>query len=408
MAALLAQVSAGSLQNDFSGIRDQWGQLRNQIAWQREMEKEMATIEKREYLDKISGKTIRRFKAKIRLKGFPYEEATFDRKSDAEGWAAKREYEIKNRQLFGVQAHRTKTVKDLLGRYEENLKATNPKRHKTSLPIIKVWEASLGSLKIGDLTKDIIIEERDKLKKRHVKDDPDRPVVTNASVNRMIAVLRRALNLSVNEWGWLSFNPLSGIKNLPEPKGRTRFLQGEELERLLQACRESGNPDLLAIVILAITTGARRGEIAKIRLKDVSFEMKKILIPTSKNGKPRMLHLADNALALVSAVHSRAKQKQVYLFISPHDITRPNDFRTAWRTAIRTAQIEDFKFHDLRHSAASFFAGNGAGLHQIAEILGHGSLNVTRRYTHLLESQTAKVVETTAAKVFGHDKAGLA
>jgi integrase len=314
----------------------------------------MATIEKREYVDKENGKTIKRFKAKIRLKGVPYEEATFDRKSDAEGWSAKREYEIRNRHLFGEQAYRTKTVKDLLSRYEDNLKATNPKRHKTSLPIIKIWEASLGPVKIGDLTKDIIIEERDKLKKRNVKDDPNRPVVTNASVNRMIAVLRRALNLSVNEWGWLAFNPLSGIKNLAEPKGRTRFLQGEELEQLLQACRGSDNEDLLSIVILAITTGARRGEIAKIRLKDVSFESKRILIPTSKNGKPRMLYLADNALALVSAVHSRAKQKQVYLFASPHDVSRPNDFRTAWRTVIKNAKIDDFKFHDLRHSAASF------------------------------------------------------
>lgn len=93
----------------------------------------MATLEKRKYVDKETGKTTLRHKAKIRLKDFPYEEATFDRKSDAEEWAAKREYELRNRQFFGEQAYKTKTIRDLLQRYQESLKATNIKTAQEQL-----------------------------------------------------------------------------------------------------------------------------------------------------------------------------------------------------------------------------------------------------------------------------------
>ena len=366
----------------------------------------MATIEKRQYLDKETGKTITRYRAKIRLKAFPYEEATFDRKTDADAWASKREYELQHQQHFGVQAYKTKTVNDLLARYEDALKASNPKRHKDSRPTIQAWKGRVGYLKLSELTRDVIIRERDRLKGRRIKDDPKRRIVSNAAVNRQMSVLKRAINVAISEWGWLAHNP-ANVEALPESKGRTRFLQGDELDRLLEACKVSENPDLLAIVVVAITTGARRGEITNIRLKDVDFMAKRILLPITKNGKPRSLFLAGCALNLICTISENAKPKQVYLFASPRDISRSNDFRTAWRTALKNAELTDFKFHDLRHSAASFFALNGAGLHQIAEILGHSSLHVTKRYTHLLETETAKVVESTAEKVFGHDKTRL-
>lgn len=75
------------------------------------------------------------------------------------------------------------------------------------------------------------MQERERLQKRNVKNDPKRPTISNAAVNRTVAVLKRALNVAVDEWGWISHSPLSGVKSLPEPKGRTRFLQGDELDR---------------------------------------------------------------------------------------------------------------------------------------------------------------------------------
>lgn len=333
----------------------------------------MATIETRIIHNKETGKTVKRYRAKIRLKDHPPEQATFDRKTDAEKWAQDREYELRHQLHFGLQPQKDKTVGDMIDRYGEALKQSNPRRYNGIRPFLNWWKSRLGTIKLTQLSKDRLITERDYLKTRRVKNDSDRSFLTNSTVNRMMGVLKRALNVAVGEWGWIAHNPLHGIKGLPEPKGRTRFLQGDELDRLLNACKRSKNSDLLATVVLAVTTGARRAEVEKIRPKDIDFKQKKILLPTTKNGKPRVLHLKGLAQELVKGIYEQLKPDQTYLFASPHDVTRPNDFRTSWRVAIKRAGIEDFKFHDLRHSAASYYAMHGAGLHQIAEILGHTS-----------------------------------
>jgi integrase len=79
----------------------------------------------------------------------------------------------------------------------------------------------------------------------------------------------------------------------------------------------------------------------------------------------------------------------------------PIDIRTPWETAIKRAKVSDFRFHDLRHSAASYLAMNGASLAEIAEILGHKTLQMVKRYSHLSESHTSKVVAAMNEKLFG-------
>lgn len=370
----------------------------------------MATIEERKYKDKETGKVTVRYRAKIRLKGFAPEECTFVSKTLAKEWAAKREYELKHEELFGPQHHKTKTVADMLERYENSLKLSNPKRHKGIAPFIKLWKESVGHYKLNALNADVAITHRDALQKRHVKDDPNCGHVTNASVNRVFGVLKCALNVAVKEWKWLAHNPLIGIKNLKEPPGRTRYLSDDELDRLLIACDQSENTDLKTIVSLAITTGARRGEIMQIRLTYVDLSNRRIVLPetVTKNKTARTLHLVEPTLGMVKALLEKAPSEQQYLFTSSRDHSRPNDFRRSWNTAVRRANLDNFHFHDLRHTAASYFARHGAKLHQIAELLGHKSLHMAKRYTHLLETDTVAVVENTATKVFGNDKAELA
>ncbi len=370
----------------------------------------MATIEERKYKDKETGKVTVRYRAKIRLKGFAPEECTFPTKTLAKEWAAKREYELKHDGLFGPQHHKNKTVGDMLERYETSLKLANPKRQKGIAPFIKFWKERVGHYKLNALTADVAIMHRDALQKRHVKDDPDRGRVTNASVNRVFGVLKCALNVAIKEWKWLAHNPLSGVKNLKEPPGRTRFLNSEELDRLLTACDQSENTDLHSIISLAITTGARRGEIMRIRLTDVDLDTRRIVLweTGTKNKTARILHLVEPTLSMVKSLLEKAPPKQQYLFTSPLDYSRPNDFRRSWNTAVRRSKLDNFHFHDLRHTAASYFARHGAKLHHIAELLGHKSLHMAKRYTHLLETDTVAIAENTATKVFGNGKAGLA
>ena len=368
----------------------------------------MATIRIIEYrkADKNGEvRTIKKHKATVTIKGFPRISRTFDRKTDASEWASKTEYEYKHQRSFGHDHHRTKTLTNTIERYSQYVLLTNPKWHQDIEPILKWWDERLGKTRLGDLSKDLILQQRDRLMNTHVRNNPKLSKLSNARVNRVMAILNRALNLATDEWGWLAKNPIIGIEKLPEPTGRTRFLQGNEREDLLAAARCSDNADMYAIIILALTTGARRGEIERIRIKDVDFEQKKILLPITKNKKPRILHLVEPAYSHIKQIHDRPRpEHQDYLFASPHDVSRPNSFRRAWRTTIKRAKLEDFRFHDLRHSAASFLAQHGAGLHQISEILGHSSYQVTKRYLHLVDKNIAAIVESTAAKVFGNEK----
>jgi integrase len=89
------------------------------------------------------------------------------------------------------------------------------------------------------------------------------------------------------------------------------------------------------------------------------------------------------------------------VFPSPREPNRPWESRAAWLTAIEKAKLEDFRFHDLRHSAASYLAMNGASLNEIAEVLGHKTLAMVKRYAHLSEVHTAGVVESMNKKIFG-------
>lgn len=367
----------------------------------------MAVIEQREHQQKDkegNTKLVKKYKATVTVKGFQRTSKTFDRKTDAQDWAQKIEYEYKNQLSFGESAYRTKTVREVLERYSQSLKQSNPARHKIVQPQLDWWNARIGEIKLGELSKDLILRQRDKIKDKHVKGNPDASKVSNSWANRVMGMLSRALNVATEEWGWLAKNPMEGIKKFPEPAGRTRFLQDDELERLLTAARLSDNADMEAVIVLAVTTGMRVSEIRKIRIKDVDFELRKILLPTSKNKKPRLLHIADPALALLQKIKDRAQPGQQYIFASPQDVSKYCDFRRAWRTIIKRSGLEDFHFHDLRHSAASFLAMHGAGLHQIAEVLGHSSFQVTKRYVHLIEKNTSSIVEATAAKVFKNEK----
>ena len=350
-------------------------------------------------------KTYKRYKSTITLKGFPRVSKTFDRKTDADAWGTKTEYEMKHQLSFGPSHHLTKTLEDVIDRYLDDLKQTNPKRHRDVTPMLHWWKERIGKTRLGEVSTDLILRQREYLKTRHVKHDPKRPKVSNSYVNRVTGALNRVFNVACNEWKWIAKSPMDGLKKLPEPPGRTRFLQADEIDRLIEAARKSENKDMEAVVMLALTTGARSSEIRKIRLKDVDFSLKTILLPTSKNKKPRVLHLVEPALSLIEKAYKNAVARQIYLFCSPHDITAPNNFRTAWRTVIRNSGLTDYRFHDNRHSAASFLAMHGAGLHEISEILGHSGFGVTRRYVHLLQNKMRGTVEETARKVFKDGKA---
>lgn len=251
---------------------------------------------------------------------------------------------------------------------------------------------------LSDLTRALIIEQRDKLLSSRARGIGQR---SPATVNRYMVALGHALTIAANEWEWIHENPMKKISNLPEPRGRIRYLNDEERERLLQVCKALTNPQLHTLVVLALSTGARYGELIKLRWDDVDWDRKVITLHDTKNKERRLLPLMHYALELMKTHHKARNIASDLVFPAPSNPMRSWNSRSSWLSALQKANIDNFRFHDLRHSAASYLAMNGASLAEIAEVLGHKTLQMVKRYAHLSEAHTAKVVQRMNERIFG-------
>jgi integrase len=209
--------------------------------------------------------------------------------------------------------------------------------------------------------------------------------------------------MAVNEWQWVEDNPLRKVRKRKEPKGRVRYLTDEERSNLLSACMQSKNKFLYTIVILALSTGMRLREALYLKWSDIDFERKRMILNETKNEERRSASLTGLAFDLMKEL-SEEKKSVESVFVFPSKFNKgktPVDIRKAWLNALKAANIEDFRFHDNRHSTASYLAMNSASLAEIAEVLGQKTLQMVKRYAHLSEQHTANVVASMNAKIFG-------
>jgi integrase len=210
--------------------------------------------------------------------------------------------------------------------------------------------------------------------------------------------LRHCLNIGVREFGLLDDNPMRKVQQLQEPRGRVRFLSDAERDALLREC--SGHSEsLYAIVVVALSTGARRGEILGLRWPDVDMQRGMLTFHETKNGERRSVPLVNHAAELMR-VHAKVRRLDTDL-VFPGLGGRPLEIGKMFNDAMKRAGIENFHFHDLRHTAASYLAMNGATLAEIAEVLGHKTLQMVKRYAHLTEGHTRGVVGRMNQAIFG-------
>ncbi len=192
------------------------------------------------------------------------------------------------------------------------------------------------------------------------------------------------------------------IKKPTEPRGRVRFLDDDERERLLKACRESDNEWLYLCVILALSTGMRQGELMGLKWPDVNLKDGFIILHETKNGERRRVPIAGLALELLRD-HSKVRRLDTpLLFPGRKNPDQPISLRKPFETALKRAEITDFHWHDLRHCTASYLAMGGASLAEIAEILGHKTLQMVKRYSHLSDGHVSNVVASMNARIFGN------
>ena len=343
------------------------------------------------YFRKRQCKKGTRWQAVVRKGGRRSQVATFRTKGEAEEWANGIELAISKGAHLPSYEARKRTVRDLLGRYKET---EIPKKRDQRNPTRQAdfWIKRLGDLKLQQLTRAAIVEVRDELAKGRAA----------GTVNRYLDLLSHACAVAEREWEWMDSNPLRKVSRLEEPRGRVRYLSDAEKDRLLDAAKGNSHPHLFAIVLIALTTGARKGEILRLRWRDVDLDANRAVLHDTKNKERRSLALVAQ---VVDELRTLQKVRQIDddLIFTNVKVGESNSsyFEKAWQKARSDAALKDFRFHDLRHSCASYLAMNGATTAEIAAVLGHKTLEMVKRYSHLSDEHVRGVVERTATKVLG-------
>lgn len=224
--------------------------------------------------------------------------------------------------------------------------------------------------------------------------------VSARTINIELACLRNLFNRAI-AWGLARDNPVRNVKFFREDNSRVRYLTPDEARCLLGHCPGNIRP----LVVLALHTGMRKGELLGLRWEDIDFASRTIHLRHTKNGRPRDVPMTETVARMLLEMKAVTPGKA--LFYTAIGRKRPlRDFRTAWQRALRLAGIWDFRFHDLRHTTASTLAMAGVDMRTIQEILGHRSPAMTQRYAHLSpEHQTraiSKLDEVMAVGDVGH------
>jgi integrase len=391
----------------------------------------VATIRERKTKDKHSI-----FHVQVRMTGYPARTASFPTRRQAERWAKTVEADmIEGRHFRNVEARR-RTLADAIDRYVENElpKLRNGSTHRSNLPY---WREAIGHLKLSEVTPAVIVEHRDKLaagsytrakpgakgstlKKgeaaRTFKRKPN-------TVNNYLVPLGRVFTVARKEWHWISNNPMDGVAKLNPGKGRVRHLSDDERERLL--AETAKDPQLHCTVILALSTAPRAGEIINLRKPDIEFEeqtgpdnrvieLARLLLRETKNAEPRTAWLQGEALRVLKdhMEHGEARRLEknrskarepeddrVFLSVKAKRYDYSDDFATA----MEAAKVTNFRFHDLRHSSATYLARTGATEQQLKAIGGWKS-NVVSRYVHMAAEDTRDIVAKMNEKMLGAAK----
>lgn len=333
------------------------------------------------------------YRVKIRRKGLPLRSATFADVHTATQWAQTMETQLLAAR--DLPPGRRYTLAQAIDRYQRDILPQKSRSSQVMQTLqLRWWHDQVGAKPLAEITPALVTAYREHL----IRTEADRPRA-NATVNRYLAALSHVFSVAKREWEWTDDNPVQRVRGLKEPRGRVRFLRDDERHRLLDTCRQSPHPYLYTIVILALSTGARKGELLHLTWLAVDLHRRRLILEDTKNGEWRAVPLVGHAHELVAQLVRERCPETSWLFPRP-DGYKPWGIAYAWQRALQQADVQDFRFHDLRHSAASYLAMNHATLAEIAMVLGHKTLDMVRRYAHLTDSHIEGVVRGMNERMF--------
>ncbi|EJW21563.1 site-specific recombinase XerD [alpha proteobacterium IMCC14465] len=311
--------------------------------------------------------TIRKHRGKwqaiVRRKGQGSASKTFHVKREAERWARNQELKLDNG-TFGKLLPNEVTLADLLIKYRKTITVTKKGAPQETRRIQRLLNDPISSLAADQITSDRLASFRD----RRLNNG------TRAAAIDLI-LIGHCLRVSINEWGLsLMTNPADKVKRPAPPKARQRRLKTGEYEALELASKKTRNCYLWPLVILAIETGMRRSELLGLTWDSVDLKKRTALLKDTKNGDSRTVPLSERAASTINILPKNS------LLLFP---VSDNAIRLSWDKLKKRANLDDLRFHDLRHEAISRFFEKGLSLPEVALISGHKDPRMLFRYTHL-------------------------
>jgi integrase len=255
-------------------------------------------------------------------------------------------------------------------------KPNNKSWMKSDLHNVNTLKSSFGGRYLYEIKPQMV----EKFKAERMKD------VSPARVNRNLACLKCMFNRAI-EWGKAKENPVKRVKMLKENNKRLRYLEKEECEVLIKTCALHIQP----IVITALNTGMRKGEILSLKWENVDLKRDIIYVLDTKNGEKREIPINRKLKETLSDI--KLNPKGPYVFCKDYNGAPYQEVKTGFANAMKMCKIENFRFHDLRHTFASHLVMAGIDLNTVRELLGHKSLAMTLRYSHLSPEHKRKAVE---------------
>ena len=225
--------------------------------------------------------------------------------------------------------------------------------------------------------------------------------LNTVTVNRRLTVIKHKFKKAV-EWDLLKSNPATSVKRFAVTSVRTRFLTEHEIHVLLEKCENQvTSPWLLPLVTLALNTGMRQGELLKLKWDNLDLKRGAITIIQSKTLRRKTVAINERARQALNWLQANRYGELLFMWPWGAPIGKVTVY-DAFKKACSAAKIDDFRFHDLRHTFASHLVMAGVDLVTVKELLGHKTINMTNRYTHLAQEHKAQAV----AKLEDRYKAG--
>ena len=297
----------------------------------------------------------------------------------AEAIRAKAKTRLVEGTWFDIDESKLRTLKEMIEKYlSERSTTKSPASYKRDVSCFKHIINHFNDCVLADITPSKI---NDYKQARLAVADPQ-------TVVKELSVLRNAFNVAIKEWEWCKDNAVSKVSMPKVPQGRVRFLTVQDIQNLLAHAEEWFKP----VMLFAIHTGFREGDIITLTWEQVDFFKRRIILDKTKNDEHHTVPINDTLFEVLKNLN---KVMLIDCNLVFHHNGKPLyriQIHRALKKACERAKIADFRFHDLRHTFATLLINEGVDLYTVQKLLGHKDGRMTQRYAHLTHEKFVSAV----------------